>query len=69
MSGMDLLEPGRRTLFIGGSWQEAAGGGRFPVLDPADGSTLTDVADGSADDARRALEAAVADQKAKNPIA
>ncbi len=62
MSGMDLLAPDRRALFIGGSWQESAGGGRFPVRDPADGSTLTDVADGGADDARAALDAAVAAQ-------
>ena len=58
MSGLDLLEPHRRALFIAGQWVEAAGGGRFPVLDPADGSTLTDVADGRAEDARAALDAA-----------
>ena len=62
MSGMDLLAPDRRALFIGGSWQESAAGGRFPVRDPADGSTLTDVADGGADDARAALDAAAAAQ-------
>jgi succinate-semialdehyde dehydrogenase / glutarate-semialdehyde dehydrogenase len=62
MSGMDLLGPDRRALLIGGKWQEASGSGRFPVLDPADGSTLTDVADGHADDARAALDAASAAQ-------
>ncbi|MEZ5093370.1 NAD-dependent succinate-semialdehyde dehydrogenase [Nocardioides sp.] len=62
MTGLDLLTPGRRALFIGGQWQEAAGGGRFPVLDPADGSTLTDVADGRAEDARAALDAAATAQ-------
>ena len=62
MTGLDLLKPGRQALFIGGQWQEAAGGGRFPVLDPADGSTLTDVADGRAEDARAALDAAAAAQ-------
>ena len=62
MSGMDLLAPDRRALFIGGTWREAAEGGRFPVLDPADGSTLTDVADGRAQDARAALDAAAAVQ-------
>jgi succinate-semialdehyde dehydrogenase/glutarate-semialdehyde dehydrogenase len=59
---MDLLTPDRRGLFIGGTWQEAAGGGRFPVLDPADGSTLTDVADARPEDARAALDAAAAAQ-------
>ncbi len=58
MAGLDLLERHRRALFIGGQWVEAVGGGRFPVLDPADGSTLTDVADGRAEDARAALDAA-----------
>ncbi len=62
MSGLDLLEPHRRGLFIGGTWREAVGGGRFPVLDPADGSTLTDVADGRAEDARAALDAAAGAQ-------
>ncbi len=63
MSGLDLLEPHRRSLFIGGTWREAAAGGRFPVLDPADGSTLTDVADGRAEDARAALDAAAGAQE------
>jgi succinate-semialdehyde dehydrogenase/glutarate-semialdehyde dehydrogenase len=64
MSGLDLLEPGRRALFIGGRWREAESGKRFPVLDPADGSTITDVADGGASDAMAALDAAAAVQPA-----
>jgi succinate-semialdehyde dehydrogenase/glutarate-semialdehyde dehydrogenase len=55
---MDLLDPDRRGLFIAGVWGPSASGARFPVLDPADGSVLTDVADGSAVDAMAALEAA-----------
>ncbi len=61
MSGLDLVQ-GRRTLFVGGAWREAAGGGRFDVRDPADRSILTDVADGGAEDARAALDAACAVQ-------
>ncbi len=62
MSGLDLLGPRQRSLFIGGTWREARSGDRFDVLDPADGSVLTDVADGSAADATDALDAAVAAQ-------
>jgi succinate-semialdehyde dehydrogenase / glutarate-semialdehyde dehydrogenase len=62
MSGLDLLGPEQRGLFIGGTWREAEGGKRFDVIDPADGSVITDVADGSTADAVRALDAAVAAQ-------
>ena len=44
----------RTGLFIGGTWREAEGGATFDVIDPADGSVLTEVADGTvADGARR----------------
>jgi succinate-semialdehyde dehydrogenase/glutarate-semialdehyde dehydrogenase len=49
-------------LFIGGQWRDAAGGGRFPVEDPATGETLVEVADATAEDGLAALEAAVAAQ-------
>jgi succinate-semialdehyde dehydrogenase / glutarate-semialdehyde dehydrogenase len=62
MNGLDLLAPEHRGLFIGGQWRAAEGDARLDVLDPADGSVLTDVADGSLDDARAALDAAVAAQ-------
>jgi succinate-semialdehyde dehydrogenase / glutarate-semialdehyde dehydrogenase len=62
MNGLDLLGPDQRGLFIGGSWREAEGGARLDVVDPADGSVLTDVADGSLADAVDALDAAVAAQ-------
>ncbi|GAA2134196.1 NAD-dependent succinate-semialdehyde dehydrogenase [Nocardioides bigeumensis] len=55
-----VLRPGR--LFIGGTWREAESGQRFSVTDPADGSTLTDVADADPGDALDALDAAVAAQ-------
>ena len=58
----DLLPEDRRQLFVGGEWRAASGGGRFDVIDPADGSVLCDVADGSVDDAMAALDAAVAAQ-------
>ena len=58
----DLLPADRRALFIGGTWREATGGGRLDVIDPADGSVLTDVADATLADATAALDAAVAAQ-------
>jgi len=57
-----LLPESRRQLYVGGTWRPAGAGGRIDVLDPADGSVLTDVADGTLDDARAALDAAVAAQ-------
>lgn len=62
MNGLDLLGPDQRGLFIGGAWREAEGDKRLDVIDPADGSVLTDVADGSVADAMDALDAAVAAQ-------
>jgi succinate-semialdehyde dehydrogenase/glutarate-semialdehyde dehydrogenase len=64
MNGLDLLGPGQRGLFIGGTWRQAEGGRRLDVIDPADGSVLTDVADGSVADAVEALDAAVDAQAA-----
>jgi succinate-semialdehyde dehydrogenase / glutarate-semialdehyde dehydrogenase len=59
MTGLDLLPPERRRLFIGGKWRDAGEGEVFDVLDPADGSVLTEVADGTVADAVEALDAAV----------
>ncbi|MBO8141286.1 MAG: NAD-dependent succinate-semialdehyde dehydrogenase [Firmicutes bacterium] len=47
-----------RRLFIGGEWVPASTGRTFPVTDPATGEQLAEVADGGAEDARRAVEAA-----------
>ncbi len=62
MSGLDLLAPEHRRLFIGGTWREANSGARFVVRDPADGSAITEVSDGDVNDAVDALDAAVAAQ-------
>jgi succinate-semialdehyde dehydrogenase/glutarate-semialdehyde dehydrogenase len=64
MSGLDLVGPEQRGLFIGGAWREAQGGEDFAVYDPADGSVITRVADASVEDALDALDAAVAAQAA-----
>jgi succinate-semialdehyde dehydrogenase/glutarate-semialdehyde dehydrogenase len=59
-----LLERIPRRLFIGGSWVDAADARTFDVEDPATGEVLVAVADGSAADAGRALDAAAAAQPA-----
>lgn len=57
-----LLPADRRQLYVAGDWVASSTGTRLDVIDPADGTVLTDVADGSLDDARAALDAAVAAQ-------
>jgi succinate-semialdehyde dehydrogenase/glutarate-semialdehyde dehydrogenase len=49
-------------LFIGGSWRDATGGATFAVENPADGSTLVEVANGTVEDGKAAIDAAVAAQ-------
>jgi len=51
-----------KQLLIGGEWRDATGGATFEVEDPATGKTLCSVADATPDDARAALDAAVAAQ-------
>jgi succinate-semialdehyde dehydrogenase / glutarate-semialdehyde dehydrogenase len=51
-----------KELLIGGEWREAGGGERLGVEDPATGETLCEIADATPDDARAALDAAVAAQ-------
>ncbi|PRX95399.1 NAD-dependent succinate-semialdehyde dehydrogenase [Allonocardiopsis opalescens] len=51
-----------KELLVGGAWRAPATGRRFAVEDPATGETLCEVADGGTDDARAALDAAVAAQ-------
>jgi succinate-semialdehyde dehydrogenase/glutarate-semialdehyde dehydrogenase len=48
-----------RELFIGGRWQASQSGATFAVEDPATGSVLTRIADATAADGLRALDAAV----------
>ena len=61
-SGLDLIGPDKRRLFIAGEWREAESGEEFAVHDPADGSVLARVADASVADALDALDAAHAAQ-------
>jgi succinate-semialdehyde dehydrogenase / glutarate-semialdehyde dehydrogenase len=59
---LPLLPPERLRLYVDGEWREANDGARFDVHDPADGSVVAQVADGSPLDAMDALDAAVAAQ-------
>jgi succinate-semialdehyde dehydrogenase / glutarate-semialdehyde dehydrogenase len=45
-------------LYIDGKFRDAAGGGTFPVLNPATEQPLCNVADGTVEDAKAAIEAA-----------
>jgi succinate-semialdehyde dehydrogenase / glutarate-semialdehyde dehydrogenase len=51
-----------KQLYIGGEWRDASGGETLAVEDPATGEALCEVADGTPEDARAALDAAVAMQ-------
>jgi succinate-semialdehyde dehydrogenase/glutarate-semialdehyde dehydrogenase len=50
-------------ILVGGQWRDAGSGGRFAVSDPATEEPLVEVADGGEEDARAALDAAVAAQE------
>jgi len=50
----------RTRAFVGGHWQDAAGGGTVPVTNPATGEALGTVPDCGATEARAAIEAAAA---------
>jgi succinate-semialdehyde dehydrogenase/glutarate-semialdehyde dehydrogenase len=59
-----LLEQVPAQLLIDGRWRDAAEGATFAVEDPATGEAIAHVADATPDDARAALDAAVAAQDA-----
>ncbi|GAA3654271.1 NAD-dependent succinate-semialdehyde dehydrogenase [Microbacterium marinilacus] len=57
-----LLEAVQTRLFIGGEWVDASAGKTFEVRDPATNAVIAEVADATAEDGIRALDAAVAVQ-------
>jgi succinate-semialdehyde dehydrogenase/glutarate-semialdehyde dehydrogenase len=57
-----VVEQAPTQLYIGGEWRDAADRSTLGVEDPSTGETLVEVADATADDARAALDAAVAVQ-------
>jgi succinate-semialdehyde dehydrogenase / glutarate-semialdehyde dehydrogenase len=57
-----VLENAPKQLLIGGEWRDGSGGATLGVEDPATGETLCEIADATPDDAKAALDAAVAAQ-------
>src|SRR5215217_6924327 len=57
-----VIDQVAKQLYIGGEWRDASGGDTLPIEDPATGETLCEVADGTPEDAKTALDAAVAKQ-------
>src|SRR3974377_347319 len=57
-AGSRFLASGPVQLFIGGEWVDAADGGRFTTCHPGTGEVLAEVAEGTARDIHRAVQAA-----------
>jgi succinate-semialdehyde dehydrogenase/glutarate-semialdehyde dehydrogenase len=57
-----VIDAVEKRLYIGGEWRDASGGGTLAVEDPSTGETLCEVADATPEDAKAALDAAVAKQ-------
>jgi succinate-semialdehyde dehydrogenase / glutarate-semialdehyde dehydrogenase len=55
----EVVDKVEKRLYIGGEWRDASGGGTLGVEDPATGEVLCEVADGTEEDAKAALDAAV----------
>ena len=58
-----VVEAAPNQLFIGGEWRDAADRSTLGVEDPSTGETLVEVADATPDDAKAAMDAAVAVQE------
>jgi succinate-semialdehyde dehydrogenase/glutarate-semialdehyde dehydrogenase len=57
-----VVDEVEKRLFIGGEWRDASGGDTLAVEDPSTGEALCEVADATPEDAKAALDAAVAAQ-------
>ncbi len=57
---MSLIPFDASEIFVGGTWQKPAGGDTLPLLNPSDGSALTEIARGGAADIDAAVAAAQA---------
>ena len=57
-----VVDKVEKKLYIGGEWRDASGGDTLEVLDPATEEPLCEVADGTPEDAKAALDAAVETQ-------
>jgi succinate-semialdehyde dehydrogenase / glutarate-semialdehyde dehydrogenase len=54
----EAVERVPKQLWIGGEWKDGGGGEKLSIEDPSTGEALTEVADGTEDDAKAALTAA-----------
>jgi succinate-semialdehyde dehydrogenase/glutarate-semialdehyde dehydrogenase len=57
-----VVDAVEKRLYIGGEWRDATGGRTLAVEDPSTGETICEVADATPEDAKAALDAAVAKQ-------
>jgi succinate-semialdehyde dehydrogenase / glutarate-semialdehyde dehydrogenase len=57
-----VLDAAPHQLFIGGEWRDSSSKATLGIEDPATGETLCEIADGTPDDAKAALDAACAAQ-------
>lgn len=53
-----VIDDAPNQLLIGGEWRDASEGGKLAIEDPSTGETLCEVADGTPDDAKAAMDAA-----------
>ena len=53
-----VVDEAPNQLLIGGEWRDATGGGKLAIEDPSTGETFCEVADGTPDDAKAAMDAA-----------
>src|SRR6478609_3700783 len=58
-----VIEGVNGKLLIDGEWRDSSNGETFAVEDPSTGETLCEIADGTPDDAKAALDAACAAQE------
>jgi len=57
-----VVDQVEKRLYIGGEWRDASGEGALTVEDPSTGEALCEIADATPEDAKAALDAAVAAQ-------
>jgi acyl-CoA reductase-like NAD-dependent aldehyde dehydrogenase len=55
---LEFLQSGPKKLLIGGQWREAASGGTFPTINPANGETLAQISLAEVREVDEAVEAA-----------
>src|SRR5918996_5390925 len=58
-----VVDTVEKRLYIGGEWRDSSSGDTLAVEDPATGEALCEIADGTPEDAKAALDAAVDKQK------